>query len=103
MTAVLCSDIVSLTSSDILVSFDAVSLFTWYLRQKCLKENIFEDITALFYRQLYREATENPGSPVIANYFMKAFGKTALSSAINNSIICNRYVNDTFVIWPHGN
>jgi len=44
----------------------------------------------------------SPLSPVVANLFMKAFEERALESAVLRPRIWLRYVDDTFVLWPHG-
>jgi hypothetical protein len=41
-------------------------------------------------------------SPVIANYFMEYFEEMALESATYKPLCWFRYVDDTFIIWPHG-
>jgi hypothetical protein len=42
----------------------------------------------------------SPLSPVIANFYMVNYEKAALS-ALLKSRCWFRYVDDTFVIWPH--
>ncbi|KAL0266587.1 UNVERIFIED_CONTAM: hypothetical protein PYX00_009089 [Menopon gallinae] len=44
----------------------------------------------------------SPLSPAIANFFMEYLEKTALESAPLKPSHWFRYVDDTFVIWPHG-
>jgi hypothetical protein len=44
----------------------------------------------------------SPLSPVIANYFMEYFEEMALESTTYMPLCWFRYVDDTFVIWPHG-
>jgi hypothetical protein len=44
----------------------------------------------------------SPLSPVIANFFMEDFEKKATEQATNKPVCWFRYVDDTFVIWPHG-
>ena len=41
-------------------------------------------------------------SPVVANLFMEAFEERALESATLKPRLWVRYVDDTFVLWPHG-
>jgi hypothetical protein len=40
--------------------------------------------------------------PVIADFFMEHFKETALEGATHKLLSWLRYVDDTFVIWPHG-
>jgi hypothetical protein len=44
----------------------------------------------------------SPLSPVIANFFMEEFEERALNQATLKPTCWYRYVDDTFVIWPHG-
>lgn len=44
----------------------------------------------------------SPLSPVVANLFMGAFEEQALENAHLKPSLWLRYVDDTFVIWPHG-
>jgi hypothetical protein len=41
-------------------------------------------------------------SPVIANYFMEYFEEMALEMATHKPLCWFRYIDDTFIIWPHG-
>jgi len=41
-------------------------------------------------------------SPVIANFFMEDFEKKAIEQATHKPICWFRYVDDTFIIWHHG-
>lgn len=43
----------------------------------------------------------SPLSPVVANIFMEALEDRALSSFTHQPRMWVRYVDDTFVIWPH--
>ena len=44
----------------------------------------------------------SPLSPIVANLYMEAFEERALKSAVQRPRVWLRYVDDTFVIWPHG-
>ena len=43
----------------------------------------------------------SPLSPIVANLFMEAFEDRALKSAVLQPRMWVRYVDDTFVLWPH--
>ena len=43
-----------------------------------------------------------PLSPVIANIYMEGFEEEALDTAVDRPSLWVRYVDNTFVIWPHG-
>jgi len=44
----------------------------------------------------------SPLSPVIANFFMEDFEKKAIEQETHKRVCWSRYVDGTFVIWPHG-
>jgi hypothetical protein len=51
----------------------------------------------------YYEQTDGVamGSPVIANFYMEESEKKAIEQATHKPTCWYRYVDDTFVIWPH--
>ena len=53
------------------------------------------------YQQLQDAAMGSSLSPVIANIFMEHFETTALQTLSQRPSLWLRYVEDTFVIWPH--
>jgi hypothetical protein len=44
----------------------------------------------------------SPLSPVIANFFIEDFEMKAIEQAAHKPVCWFRYVDDTFIIWPHG-
>jgi hypothetical protein len=103
-----------------MVSFDVVSLFTNVPIVDSLElliQHIEDDVLALFkhvltstyfcsdgqfYDQTEGVAIDSPLSPVVANFFMKDFDKKAIEQVTHKPVCWFRYVDDTFVIWPHG-
>ena len=55
-----------------------------------------------FYEQTDGVAMGFPLSPAVANFFMQKFEHQALDSAEKQPKYFFRYVDDTFVVWPHG-
>ena len=113
----------SLDPEDILVSFDVVSLFTripitealevikekydyldediFSLAKHCMSNTYFL-YDGLFYKQVDGAPMGSPLSPVVANLFMEYFEEMALASSSLKPKCWLRYVDDTFVVWPHG-
>ena len=105
---------------DLMVSFDVVSLFTKVPVEESLtllKQHFNNEILALYKHVLtstyfcidgqYYEQTDgvamgSPLSPVIANFYMEDFERKAIEKATHKPACWYRYVDDTFVIWPHG-
>ncbi|GJQ82611.1 hypothetical protein Trydic_g19635 [Trypoxylus dichotomus] len=55
-----------------------------------------------FYQQTDGVAMGSPLSPVVANLFMEQFESLAIETAVDKHTVWWRYVDDTFVVWPHG-
>jgi hypothetical protein len=105
---------------DIMVSFNVVSLFTRVpIREtmSLLGQHFEEDIQKIFrhvltssyfcfagqfYKQIDGVAMGSPLTLVIANFYMDVFEEMALDWAPQKTLCWFRYVDDTFVIWPHG-
>ena len=103
-----------------MVSFDVVSLFTKVPVEESLtllSQHFNKDILALykhvltsiyffvdgrFYEQTDGVTMGSPLSPVIANFYMEDFEMKAIEKATHKPACWYRYVEDTFVIWPHG-
>ncbi|XP_071054163.1 uncharacterized protein [Onthophagus taurus] len=116
---------VKLDAGDMLVSFDVESLFTRVpvkdavegLRRKLIPEGLPGYVPDLveyclsstyfswkgeFYEQFEGAAMGSPLSPVIANFYMELFEEDALKKSQWKPKLWLRYVDDTFVIWQHG-
>ncbi len=72
-----------------------------HLTKLCLKSTYFQ-FRGEFFEQLEGAAMGSPLSPLIANLFMESLEKKALESSPQKPKIWLRYVDDTFVVWPHG-
>ncbi|XP_053989899.1 uncharacterized protein LOC128882340, partial [Hylaeus volcanicus] len=111
---------INVREEDLLVSFDVKSLFTkvpiedtlqlmkhmlnpeeMKLAELCLKTTYFL-FNGKYYKQIEGASMGSPLSPLAAEVFMEDFEKRALASAKMKPTHWFRYVDDTFVIWPHG-
>jgi hypothetical protein len=109
-----------LSETDLLVSFDVISLFTRIpisevfplmeqilpsdlsnLAIECLKSTYFY-FNGNYYEQTEGTPMGSPLSPVVANLYMEKFETYALSTFPLKPKVFLRYVDDTFVIWQHG-
>ncbi|KAJ4430702.1 hypothetical protein ANN_19293 [Periplaneta americana] len=113
-------DNIKVKPSDLLVSFDVVSLFTRVPLSEAmllLSDQFPPDITELFrhtltstyflqnntyYEQIDGVAMGSPLSPAITNYYMEHLEHEILATAPLKPTHFFRYVDDMFVIWPHG-
>jgi hypothetical protein len=55
-----------------------------------------------FFEQADGVAMGSPLSPAVANLFMEHFEEKALNSAPLRPKVFLRFVDDTFIVWPHG-
>jgi hypothetical protein len=55
-----------------------------------------------FFQQKDGMAMGSLLSPIVSNIYMEYFEKLALYSAQHKPSLWLRYVDDTFVVWPHG-
>ena len=70
------------------------------LTELCLHSTyfMFDDT---FFDQVEGATLGSPLSPIVANQLMEAFEERALKSAVLWPRMWVRYVDDTFVLWPH--
>lgn len=111
---------IKLDQDDILVIFDVKALYTNIpideamdvvhkitdpntakLVEICLKPTFFSFKDEI-YEQTCGVAMGSPLSPSIANLFMEHFETKAIESSPLKPKLWKRFVDDTYVIWPHG-
>ena len=71
------------------------------LTELCLRSTYFK-FQSKFYEQTDGAAMGSPLSPIIANLFMEHLQEEAIQSAPSQPTVWTHYVDDTFVIWQHG-
>jgi hypothetical protein len=71
------------------------------LLEVCLRTTYF-NVDDGFYQQKAGMAMGSSLSPVVSNIYMEHFEQLALDSAQDEQSLWLRYVDDTFIIWPHG-
>jgi hypothetical protein len=67
----------------------------------CLKSTYFQ-FDNKFYQQKEGMVMGNSLSPTVSNIFMENFEEVALDTPEYKPAKWLRYVDDTFVVWPHG-
>jgi hypothetical protein len=55
-----------------------------------------------FFQQKDGMAMRSSLTPTVSNIFMEHFEKLALDSAQYKPLLWLRYIDDMFVVWPHG-
>jgi hypothetical protein len=71
------------------------------LLEVCVRTTYFQ-VEDRFSQQKSGMATASSLSPVISNFFMEHFEQLALDLAPHKPAMWLRFVDDTFVVWPHG-
>ena len=92
---------IGLEDDDLLVSRTMLSVDSIIeLLTLCLKTTYFSYEDSL-YQQTDGAAMGSPLSPIVANIYMEFFEQKALELTYTKPDIWLRYVDDTFILWPH--
>ena len=67
----------------------------------CLRSTYFQ-FKSNFFEQIDSTPMGSPLSPIIANLFIEDLEEQAMHSAPLQPSLWLRYVDNTFIIWPHG-
>ena len=67
----------------------------------CLKSTYFQ-LDDYFFEQIEGAAIGSPFFPIVANIYQERFEKIALQSTHLQPKHWSQYVDDTYVVWPHG-
>jgi hypothetical protein len=102
------------TSSEVLLLFtrvpikESMSLLSRHFEEDILRffRHVLTaacfSISGQLYGKIYGVAMASPLSPVKANFFMEDLEEMALGQAAHKPLCWFHYVDDTFVIRPHG-
>jgi len=71
------------------------------LTEYCVRNTYFQ-YKDQYYKQVDGMAMGSPLSPVLCNIFMSELEVNAMSKSAKKPTIWLRYVDDTFVLWDHG-
>jgi hypothetical protein len=71
------------------------------LLEVCVRATYFQ-VEDRYYQQKSSMAMGSSLCPVISNMFMEHFEQLALDPVSHKPAMWLRYVDDTFVVWPHG-
>jgi hypothetical protein len=111
---------IKLQETNILVSFDIALLFTRVPMEdtiQILSQHFQKEITHLipyiltttyfaydgtFYEQTDGTTMDSPLAPVILNIYLESFERQAVDTGSKEPTHWYRYIENTFMVWPHG-
>lgn len=67
----------------------------------CLRMTYFQQ-RGKFREQINGVAMGSPSSPIVTNLYMEAFEQKAINLATDEPKLWVQYIDNTFVIWQHG-